>query len=150
MGASIPQNIRDVFQRVRIKKIEAFISIPDYAGSGSDTRLIQIAVCRSLQDDATINPLNVPGAQIKLHKSTSADAGGDPDGTADYLRVARFYPPVLVDNNEVPLTKENWGDTSNASAQWKCFNWQLTGSVTGITSVNYYATITLLCDGLKA
>jgi len=150
MGASIPQNIRDVFQRIRIKKIEAFFEMPDLP-SGSNPLTVQVAVCRALQDDDSINPLTVPGAQIKFHRATTSSVG-DNDGSADYLRAARFYPPILLANDEVPVTKDNWGDTSNDGVQWKCFNWQINqASGSRIpTGMQYYATITLLCDGQKA
>jgi len=141
-NVSVPQNILDVFQRIRIKKIEVFIK-PDSATSGG----VQMSICRSLQDDDSINPLNVPGAAVKFVEV------GNADGTADYLRAARFYPPVIVNGDAVPLTKDNWIDTSNGGgASWKCFNWQIAsiGSTRPPLTIRYYATITLLCDGLKA
>jgi len=144
MGASVPQNIRDVFQRIKIKKIEVFANIALSAGDGKS---YQFSMCRALQDDDSINPLNVPGAQVKLIKD------GDADGSADYMRAARFYPPITFDGAEAVTTKESYLDTSNADGQWKCFNWQLAtvnSTARPPTTINFYATITLLCDGQKA
>jgi len=64
----IPIAIRNAFQRVRIKKIEGIFKLSNPSELGT----VQIAVCRSLAGDAAVDPLNVPGSQIKLLDLTSS------------------------------------------------------------------------------
>jgi len=152
MGASIPQNIRDVFQRIKIKKIEVFC-IPAHSSTVASYS-VQLSICRSLQDDDSINPLTVPGATVKFVQGGNSSTANI-DGVSDYTRAARFYPPITFDGAEAITTKETYLDTSNADGSWKCFNWQMAninpaGGERPPTTLRFYSTITLLCDGQKA
>jgi len=61
--SAVPQAIKNVYQRIRIKKVEGFFKLSTPTGN-LDT--LQLAVCRALADNASLDPINVPGADIKM------------------------------------------------------------------------------------
>jgi len=161
---NIPDAIRNTYQRVRIMKCEIFIQLgANYDTQTHSTTDVQIAISRALQQDGAINPLNVPGAQIKIlqigQSISSTEVAGHGQSDIDVIRAARMYPPINVATQGTtnvglaPITKENWLSTSDTDGAWDTFNigiYRASGSTPTTYVVNSYYTITLLCDGQKA
>jgi len=141
--SDVPQAIRNVYQRLKVKKIEIFCTTP----TGR-----QIAICRIFQQDGSINPLNVPGAQIKMVAASTSTQEND---LAEVIRAARFNPPINVEVNpgmasgSAPISKENWLNTDSPTGYWQAFG-VATYPLEIPINISYYYTVTLLCDGMKA
>jgi len=148
--SNIPQSIKDVYMRVRVKKITVFCLI----GGNNENSAVQFSICKSLQTDTNIDPRNVPGAQVKLMDlgGSGTTPGG---GISDVIRCSRMYPPIEVTVDSAvaggaPLTKENWLSTDAANTSWTCFNFDCAGVGAATLTMDYYFTVELLCDGMKA
>jgi len=96
--ADIPGSLRAVYQRMRIKKITAFVT-PEFRAPSGNNSMYQVAICRSLQKDGNIVPTNVPGAQIKMF-SGSADNGSVPTKKeieiVQYISGGQQRPPDFI------------------------------------------------------
>jgi len=151
--SSVPQAIRNAYQRIKIKKVEAFFTV---RGTAADNNLdtIQFSVCKSNTDKTTINPLNVPGAQIKMMDVQGTGVQGSHSNISDCMRIARFYPTVRT-----VLDGENSGtgrgsnaiyvDTNQGTSIWNLFTWDIQGLETTV-NVSWYLHVTILCDGQKS
>jgi len=157
--STIPDSIRDVYQRVRIKKVTLFAVLDPRAPSGENgTRgSLQVSFAKATQIDPDIDPRNVPGAQVKLLLNTYTDSVqlGDVDGISNVIRISRMYPPIEVDTSGTvggaPMTKENYLSTANPSGMWTCFCYDFAG-LTGQQQIEmtHYFTVELLCNTMKA
>jgi len=153
--SDIPGGIRDVYQRIKVKKVTVFINVRGSQGDNSiDT--IQFSICRSNQDDGAINPLNVPGSQVKLMDVQGTQVAGNVSNISDIIRCARYYPTlrVSVDGGNAGAGRAEisaYADTNKPTTIWNCFNWNISGLESGNTVVcSYYLHCVLLCNTMKA
>jgi len=159
---SIPQSIRNVYQRIRIKKITIFAAFRGNTTSTStnDSGVLQASLSKVTQIDPDLDPRNVPGAQIKLidvvYATTVNNTLQGSVGVADVLRCSRMYPPINLDTagtvGGAPTTKDNYLSTANESGSWTCFMYDLAGiaGVANSVDMHYYFTVELLCNTMKA
>jgi len=153
--SDVPGGIRDVYQRIKLKKVTVYINVRGSAGDNSiDT--IQFSICRSNQDDGAINPLNVPGAQVKMMDVQGTQVSGNVSNISDVIRCARFYPTVRVsvDGGNAGAGRAEisaYLDTAKPTGIWNCFQWNISGLESGNTVVcSYYLHCVLLCNTMKA
>jgi len=148
--STVPQAIRNVYQRVRVKKISVF-TVLQATTDFSPPATLQWSVAKLTQIDPDVDPRNVPGAQVKLLKISRAGN----DGTADVIRCSRMYPPINLDTTGTvggaPSTEDNYLSTANPSGSWTCFCYDMAG-LGGTASVQlvYYFSVELLCNTMKA
>jgi len=153
--SDIPGGIRDVYQRIKLKKVTVFINV---RGSATDNSIdtIQFSICRSNQDDGIINPLNVPGSQVKLMDVQGTQVAGNVSNISDIIRCARYYPTlrVSVDGGNAGAGRAEisaYADTNKPTTIWNCFQWNISGLEGGNTVVcSYYIHAVLLCNTMKA
>jgi len=158
--ASIPQAIRNTFQRIRLKKVTLFAMFVPVGRGGLPTpvAVTQVSLAKATQIDLDIDPRNVAGAQIKMFRfsfSTSGNGDGG-EGVADVMRIARMYPPIEVDTvnttGGAPSTGDNYLSTAADGAQWTCFTYDIAGLTEAAQNVDmtYYFQAELLCNTFKA
>jgi len=154
--STIPQSIRDVYQRIRLKKVTIFcVLTPVFSSGGTTNSVVQMSICKATQIDPDIDPRNVPGAQVKMFYMNFVGTDlPDNQGISDVIRCSRMYPPIEVDTSGTvggaPQTKETYLSTANPSGMWTCFAYDFSGipANKGLT-LTYYFTAELLCNTMK-
>jgi len=160
--ASIPQSIKDVYQRVRIKKATIFCVFQPISTGNSNQipAVIQVSISKLNQIDPDLDPRNVPGAQVKMfymnfpsNTQLSNPSGGN-DGISDAMRCSRMYPPINIDTNATVggAPETNKYLSTNSAGVWTLFGYDFSGVPGGNHAVNmvYYLTLELLCNTMKA
>lgn len=149
--SDIPVDLRNVYQRLRIKKVEVFTSWR-LSGDENNNAIIQAAIAPAKNNASSQVARSIPGAQVKImsvHTNNPSQQQYDL-GVSDILRCARFYPPVdNIDNGDYPNTRQNWiGTNASPTDAWTCFFASFQGTNQAMT-LEYYFRLTLLMDGQK-
>ena len=147
---ALPESIRDSYQRIKIKKVETILFPRVLAPTNNG--LFQFSACAVRQNTPAVNPLHVPGAQIKVFRFQTTTGTSDVDGVVDIMRLASFYPPSTVALVGAGAGSESlYLDTSVAEGYWTICSISYKGILAeGRPDLQLYFVVTLLCDGFKA